>query len=365
MKNIRVSLYAAGGSLFGSLIYEGMQTFLQLSPHEQLRRLVVMIISLVGTAIFIDHFLDWVTGSRSEHAKPTIAHRHSSRYKLIALMIVLMANFFEEILDGVVDQAITGPLSIFNKVLVPVVCTAAITSAWIYGVRNGRKRAKRYGLFTGLVVAFAFFVVVIGDMYFSLTPDQSWGTHAERLLVVSTVAIELLWWIAIPFPIVGFLGGLAVDRRWCGKAWIGIAVGLVMSAVVDTTVIFCSFSLEAIAAHRSFPLEIRPFLLSGIFSSLFWPIGLGLCKEADTALRPASGRLTRAHGLIGEIGSGALASLEAFGVGLLLFVLALKIGTSLQYRILGPGYVTSRSLHATARPTEGTMLGRNAHSEKH
>jgi hypothetical protein len=111
----------------------------------------------------------------------------------------------------------------------------------------------------------------------------------ELLELQSLMWLFLLWPVLTTYWASGFLGGLAVDRRWCRRAWQGIAIGLALAAVVQS---FSGFFVGTLlygpllgTAKLKTMWSVWSFLPIAVVSNIGWALGIFLVSDADLLLQ--------------------------------------------------------------------------------
>ena len=114
--------------------------------------------------------------------------------------------------------------------------------------------------------------------------DSSPRNAAMALLVVATT---FLWSVVPTCAVNGYLGGLATDRQWCGKAWSAVALGLLIAAAVEAASFFLASSLESHAIETAAligPESLVSLFAEVVIANLGWAMGLWVRPDADALL---------------------------------------------------------------------------------
>jgi hypothetical protein len=112
----------------------------------------------------------------------------------------------------------------------------------------------------------------------------------DAAMTLLAAATSSLWFIVLTCAVHGYLGGLATDRQWCGKAWSAVALGLLIAAAVEAASFFLASSGEAQAIKTAAlmqPESLLSLFVEVVIANLGWAVGLWVRHDADALLRGA------------------------------------------------------------------------------
>ena len=226
-----------------------------------------------------------------------------------------------------------------EQLLTALVAPTLITLSWIYGSRREFPQARWYGLIAGLLTGLGLVIFAITQLYF-LRPSAGLRDASPRTAAIALlgVATSFLWFIVPSCVVNGYLGGLAIDRQWFGKAWSATAVGLIMAAAVEVASFFLASSMESRLLNAS--ALIQPGPLGSLFAevviaNLGWAMGLWVRADADALLGGARPPVV-ARGLGSEVSAGAISVSAMLVLGFVLSFGAIALGTYLTALLLSP-----------------------------
>ena len=150
--------------------------------------------------------------------------------------------------------------------------------------------------------------------------------NAVRALLA--VATSFLGFIVPTCAVNGYLGGLAIDRRWSAKAWSGIVIGLIVAAAVEAVSFALASSFETHALATAALVEPDSMLsLSAevVVANLGWAMGVWVRPDAAALLRPAEREIV-ARNPGRELTAGVIAAASMLALGLILSLGTIALG---------------------------------------
>ncbi len=290
--SVRLVLAAGLYSAFFVLLWEALKDFVALGPHEQFRELVVITATSIGMLLVIEPILERIGPVRLRESSRQ--RKDSILVSLGVFLTVAAASLFHGLLHEHINQSISlDGMIVVGRWASSLFAPCVITASWLYAVRQERSQARWYGLIAGAIVGLVAIGLTLAEIYF-LYPSSGLGEmSARRAATAMLILTTFILWIAVAiWTVTGYLGGLAIDRQWCSRAWRGIAFGLMIAAVVG--------SATSLAESLVISLEIRGAKtaasvpgMSWVFVTMFvetaivnlgWALGLFITPDTDLLL---------------------------------------------------------------------------------
>jgi hypothetical protein len=229
---------------------------------------------------------------------------------------------------------------VLEQLLTALVAPTLITLSWIYGVKREQPQARWYGLIAGVLTGLGLVILAMVQLYF-FRPSAGLRNASARnaAMAMLGVATSFLWFIVPTCAVNGYLGGLATDRQWGGKAWSGIALGLLVAAAVEAGSFFLASSLELHTIKPAALIEPESsvsLFAEVVIANLGWAIGLWVRPDADSMLRGAH-PTTTAPDVKKEVSAGVVAAASMLALGLLLSLGTITLGNHVTSLLLGQG----------------------------
>jgi hypothetical protein len=311
-------------------MWQAIEEFLTLAPHEQLRELIVIAVVSIGMLLAIEPIL--------ERIGPVRVHESFRREDDIliragALLTIGATSLVHGLLHAHISQSLSvHGMLVLEQLVTALVAPTLITLSWIYGISRERPRARWYGLVAGLLAGLGLVTLAMIELYFFRPPA------APRSAAMAVVGVATSMWFVVPTCAVnGYLGGLAADRRWGGRAWSGVALGLTLAAAVEAG----AFLLAAFIGTRALqtaalvqPESLVSLIGEAAIAYLGWSMGIFVNPDADTLLR-GSHQPTTGRDLRRELSLGATSAAAMLALGLLLSLGALTLGGRVTELLLG------------------------------
>jgi hypothetical protein len=258
--------FAAGGVGFSSLIFTGL---VGAFKEETLFHFAfVLVILVIASLVFFDRIAELVLGGHGEQS----GEKAGDRTRLlvwttgIAVLIVVLHRSLE--------TALRNDAEAIGQLLAGGIIAARVTAAWLKGANRKPSRAARKGAISGILVGGIFGVLAFLLIYFggeipgvNATPPPGFG-ETQQLLYRIILALILGLIIPVLWGGFGFMGGLAIDKRWGSTPTRGILFALSLFAFP------LSFGLFAYSYFFSHTWDLRL-----TFVAVGWGVGLILHQD--------------------------------------------------------------------------------------
>jgi hypothetical protein len=333
---LRLALTTGLVSAFFSVLYQAIEEFLFFAPQEQFKELIVIAITSIGMLLAIEPIL--------ERIGPVRAHESFKREDDVliragAFLTIVATAFLHGLLHAHISESLSAHgMVVLEQLLTALIAPTLITLSWIYGSRREQAAARWYGLVAGLLTGLGLVVMAMVQLYFFRPAaglrEVSAGNAAIALLGVAT---SFLWFVVPTCAVNGYLGGLATDRRWFGRSWRAVALGLMVAAAIEVAAFSLASTLES-HALRSVAL-MKPESLWSLFgevivANLGWAMGLWVRTDADALLLGShQPEMPRNRGR--ELAVGVTSAIAMLGLGSLLSFGAIALGSQLTAFLLG------------------------------
>lgn len=262
--------FAVAGVCFSSLIFTGLVG--AFKEETLLHFAFVLIILVVASLVLLDRIAELALG----HHGPERVENAADRARLLVWTIgVAVLIVF---LHRSIEAALKDDAQAIGQMVASGLLSSCVTAAWLFGARKRpRPRAARYGALAGIFVggilglmiaAFIFFVSDVPGV--STTPPPGLapiGQIVYRVIMVLFLAgiVPLLW------GSFGFMGGLAIDRRWGSSPTRGVLFSLSLLAFPLS---FGLFAYSYLHLHTWDPESLRI-----AFVAVGWGMGLILHND--------------------------------------------------------------------------------------
>jgi len=276
-----LSLYAGLSSLFVTLLYQAIKSFIALPELEQIHLTETVCIVSVGLFV-IERLLSSVETPPQEGTLSKGRRGLLVRPLVVFVLLSISDGLLHDYLvRTVVPRGMTGIEQLIGSLIAP----GAITYSWIHGVNRMPRRARRYGLYAAILFGLYSFSVVtivfISRTFKTLSPTPGL-THFESIWAEVLVSLMFFSWLLTSAIPSGYLGGLAVDRGWCRHAWQSIAIALAIAASIQPIAIGITFELlSAYTGRKVSGLFALSFIVEPTFGNIGWALGLALVPDAD------------------------------------------------------------------------------------
>ena len=286
---LRLALTTGLVSAFFIVLYQAIEEFLTLAPHEQFRELIVVAVTSIGMLLAIEPILERIGPVRVHHS---FAREDDILIRAGAFLTIVAASLLHGLLHAHIRQRLSvHGVIVLEELVAALVAPTLITLSWLYGVKRARPQARWYGLIAGVLTGLGLVSLAMVELYF-FRPLAGLREASPRdaAMTLLAAATSSLWFIVLTCAVNGYLGGLATDRQWCGKAWSAVALGLLIAAAVEAASFFLASSGEAQAIKTAAliqPESLLSLTAEAVIANLGWAMGLWVRPDADALLRSA------------------------------------------------------------------------------
>lgn len=250
---VQLALSAGLGAGFGDLLFNSLS-----HTRDWFDAAVVSSVVLLATVQFIEPLASWlrrIIGARVDEHAPPISTVTAFSLALTGFLAVLLHHA----VWGIVHRS---PLGAMITLAVAVISVGLVTTAWTIGAHRKTSHAAAFGGTTAAIVETALV----------------WCFLVSALGMPGGEAIAPALGAGLAFGLTGFMGGLAIDRRWFGGA-IGAALTVIATSLA-CTLAGAALSSQGLTRHS----------LSTLFVAAGWALGLVSYGPANRLLfadRPA------------------------------------------------------------------------------
>jgi hypothetical protein len=307
-----LSLYAGLSSLFVTLLYQAIKSFIALPRFDKIR-LAETVFIVSGGLFVIERLLSSVRASIPE------ATLYRGRELLRPLIVFVFLSISDGLLHDYVSRTVVPRgLNGIEQLVLSLVAPSVITFSWLYGLSTTRRRSRIYGLYAAILVGLLFFgVVVVSIMSHTpktLTPPLlGWFGSIVVGIVVGLMFFSWVLTSAVPS---GYLGGLAIDRGWCRHAWQRVAIGLGLAASVEPVALFIFTGVLAAVSKRPNPFAWS-YIIEPTIGNVGWALGFALIPDADAIFQSYRTKPSESRNLLRE------AARVAWVIGLMIIMLVI------------------------------------------
>ncbi|MHB8383191.1 MAG: hypothetical protein ACYDC3_12745 [Candidatus Binataceae bacterium] len=320
---LRLSISAGLSSCFIFLLYEAIAAFAKLDSRDQLGQLAVIALSSLGMLAVIEPLLERM---RIADRKDSAKEHKGLLIRASAFAIIAVASLFHGLLHNILKKHLSlEGWAVVWEMATAVLGPGAITFAWMRGVRADPPRAKRYGLAAGFAAGFVLICVSIVQIYVLLPAAPGSQKPWANIIAVISLAELYLWPILTTFAISGYLGGLAVERDWFGKAWEGIALSLCVAGAVGATAEFSGGALLSVFTKTTPAMSPSFWTLfaTAEIANAGWALGLLWHPDFRAMFQPAARSPHATEG--SELWTAAIAIAAMFVLGIMLSFASLRL----------------------------------------
>lgn len=269
-----LSMSAGVGAAFSFVLVQALRHFSAADAEHKVRELATILLVSIAVLIFLEPVFDRlrvVLGVAETH---TVVHAHRPWHlRLAVFLIVAFTSLFHGLLDSEIKQSLRrDSAGTITMLLAALLVSGGITYFWIAAAHRRPSHAARTGLISGAALGFLVGCAVLA----TVTPTAAGAEpsnvtlaeafHREFPLVPGRIIHELeagelssdsgftqTLLIALPWPIFGLVGGLAIDRRWGGRVY-SVALAMFVAAALYCGVLALTGQLASkaeIASHLS------------------------------------------------------------------------------------------------------------------
>jgi len=279
-----LSLYAGLSSLFVTLLYQSIKSFIALSALEKVRRAGTIVLVSIGVLLVIEPLLSRIR--ISPLAGAVSKRREKLLVRILSLAVIVLVSVSDGLLHEYLGETIRQRgLNGIEQLVFSLVGPSVITVSWLYGLRTAPRRARIYGLCAAILVglcSFSMLTIFLITHSFKSLPPTPGLSQFESIGVEVAVSLEFFSWVLTSAVPSGYLGGLAVDRGWCRHAWQRIAIGLAVAASIQPVALGIMFELlSAYTGRKISGLFAWSFVLEPTIRNIGWALGFALVPDAD------------------------------------------------------------------------------------
>ena len=263
---LKVSVRVAVGWVFLMLMCQGVSTFWSLSPGDQLSEAFVMFLLFLGSYVILEDIFDRLKGHFGISEKGLDNKLPAAWRAIASAVIVLLASASHSLLHKSLGELVThhgilGTLRLF--IYTYALSASCLLWVWIRGASKLPPRAARYGLLCGIALdAIPIVYWIVRDI---------WG-NPFPLILYRPIGLELLAFVTVPSPFLGFVGGWIVDSGRFRRPTLAIAVSLAIADLVW-------FALLSAYLRTWIPWKVEY-----AFPIAVWWAALALSSETDSLL---------------------------------------------------------------------------------
>lgn len=270
-KAISVSISAGLGGAFGLVLWQSIVNFWHHSMEEKIDE--GMAIAVVALAVV--KFLEPIT-ERFRVALHISSHHHSEPLteawfiRLVAFLILVSASLAHGLLHSLIEKNPSGAVGI---VVAGLLIPGGITYCWLRGATQTPPHAKGLGLISGILISASFFWV----LYVFLGGRLPVGGTMEQVPVEKGELFILI--VSIPWAIMGFAGGLAIDKSWGKRPSRGVLLSILVPILLVDLYYLLTNELSGIQ------------VMNDLSRVIGWGVGLMIHPDADalfTVRRPSA-----------------------------------------------------------------------------
>jgi hypothetical protein len=323
-------------SAFFSVLYQAIEEFVHLAPHDQLKELIVIAITSVGMLLAIEPILERIGPVRSQDS---FKREDDVLIRTGAFLTIVATAFLHGLLHAHISESLSAHgMVVLEQLLTALIAPTLITLSWISGIRRARPAARWYGLSAGLLTGLGLVFMAMVQLYF-LRPSAGLRDVSARNAAIALlgVATSFLWFVVPTCAVNGYLGGLAIERQWFARSWRAVALGLMVAAAIEVAAFSLASTLES-HALGSVAL-VKPQSLWSLFgevmvANLGWAMGLWVRPDADALLLGShQPEMPRDRGR--ELALGVTSAIAMLALGSLLSFGAIALGSQLTAALLG------------------------------
>jgi hypothetical protein len=279
-----LSLYAGLSSLFVTLLYQSIKSFLALSTLEKMQKAGTIALVSVGVLLIIEPLLSRIRISPLEGA--VSKRQEALLVRTVSLAVIALVSVSDGLLHEYLGETIRQRgLNGIEQLVVSFLGPSVITLSWLYGLRATPQRARIYGLYGAVLVglfSFAIDTIFLINLSSKTVPPMPGLSPFGSIAIEVVVSLTFLSWVLTSAVPSGFLGGLALDRGWCHHAWQSIAIGLGVAASVAPLAVGITLELLSAYTGRKVPgLFAWSFILEPTIGNIGWALGFALVPDAD------------------------------------------------------------------------------------
>jgi hypothetical protein len=285
----KLATSAGVGAAFSFVLFQSLYRFFGENRKEQMNELATILVVSIGVLIFLEPVFDGLRkmlGVAESHSVVHESRPWSSRLAVFAILV--FASLFHGLMDSNIAHDMRDDwVRTLTVLAIGTLVSGGITYFWVAASHRHPSHAARSGLLSGAVLG-----VLVASQVISAasTPNAGEELHGKIAQAVGhevplvprrvlheiedgklsdDVGFKQVLLIAIPWPILGLIGGLAIDRRW-GKGRVhGVALSMLAAAVLYEGLLWFTRQLTT-------PGE----MLSHLSVAAGWGLALTVCSSS-------------------------------------------------------------------------------------
>ena len=292
-EQVNLAISTGTGAICTFLLIEAILDLFD-SDAKPAQELITVVLVSLGMLLFLEPVFEWLRAlfGIAEHS-----HASTRRpwIRLATFAVLLFTNLFHGLLDTSISSAMNdgwlAALDSLVRVLALFVVSGCITYAWIAGAHRFPSHAARSGLIAGLLATLILVVMRSSSLSLGMTTQAyaeplSRATLAEFSKGAYSIRNEMnselqtLNTMVFAWPLVGIVGGLAIDRKWGKRRARSVAVS-VLGACLGYEIVRLTSSWSQLHPTPQLGHEI----LAHFSAAMGWALALIVCSS-PTILAP-------------------------------------------------------------------------------
>lgn len=288
----KLSMSAGVGAAFSFIIFQAGQHFYSEQRTEKLHELAAIFLVSIAVLIFLEPVFESLRGMlRTSEKNPEMSEQHSAlqrrplQLRLAFFLILVLTSLLHGLLHWEIENAIKSDLTAtLSMLLSTLVVAGGITYFWIGAAHRHPSHAARSGLLSGAVLGFLVAFTVLAIVSPATADSQAQSTNRVMHyfpLVPSPIIQDIsrgirgnsglkeIGIIALPWALLGLLGGISIDRRWPSCKASGVACTIMFAALIS--------GLSFLMWRRLVPGLEMLWHLSAVFG---WGLALIVCSSS-------------------------------------------------------------------------------------
>jgi uncharacterized membrane protein YidH (DUF202 family) len=284
-----LSMSAGIGAAFSFVLFQAVRHFTRENGTEKLHDLAAIFLVSIGVLIFLEPVFEQlriVLGISEHH--PTLQSRKPLLLRLGVFLILVVTSLFHGLLHSELEWAVkTDIYGTAAMLLAALLGSGGVTYFWIGGAHHRPPQAAQSGLISGmllgLLVAFGLFLA--RNPRTTAGAEQSTQQKVVHLAVPwvpgriiddvgkgdagSRARIAEILTVALPWAAFGFVGGMAIDKRWRKGKASGVALSIFVGAIIS-----------GIALRLTGRISSVTEVLSNLSAVIGWGLALVVCSSS-------------------------------------------------------------------------------------
>ena len=291
-----LAMSAGIGATFSFVLVQAIREFYDAHSVDKFKELAAIFLVSVGVLIFLEPMFERLRttlGIAENH--PALHKRKSWFLRLAVFAILVVTSFFHGLLESKIEKSLTIDwFGTITMVMAALLLTGGITYCWISAAHRNPSHAARSGLILGGLISLLIFLGTV-DTHVE-EKDHSQDTFVQHAVHYALPGVpprvsddladrnfhqaetdldkgsglkEMNLIFTMPWPLLGLMGGLVVDRRWGRNKAITLTASLLGGAVLYEV-------LLRITGHLASPGE----MISQLSVALGWGLAIIVCSSS-------------------------------------------------------------------------------------